>query len=73
MKKNIIKASYAVSAIMAAACVILICADWAWYDPIQNSAPFYVFAMVRCVEFLPLSAIALTVALVLRKANKGDK
>ena len=73
MKKNIVKALFIVSAMLVAACVILICADWIRYDPIQNSAPFYVFAMVRCVEFLPLSAIALIVALVLRKVNKGDK
>jgi hypothetical protein len=73
MKKNIVKALYIVSVLLAVACMVLICVDWIRYDPIQNSAPFYVFAMVRCIEFLPLSAIALIVALVLRKVNKGDK
>ena len=73
MKKNIVKALYIVSALLAAACAVLIFVDWIRYDPIQNSAPFYVFPLVRCVEILPLSATALIVALILRKTKKGDK
>ena len=67
MKKNIVKALFIVSAMLAAVCVILICVDWIRYDPIRDSAPFYVFPLVRCVEILPLSATALIVALILRK------
>ena len=73
MKKNIVKALFIVSALLALACAVLICVDWIRYDPIQNSAPFYVFPLVRCVEILPLSATALIVALILRKTKKGDK
>ena len=69
MKKNSVKALFLVSAMLAAVCVILICVDWIRYDPIQNSAPFYVFPLVRCVEILPLSATALIVALILRKTK----
>lgn len=70
MKKHIAKALYIVSILLIIVFAILVCVDWIRYDPIQNSAPFYVIVLGRCVEFLPLSAIALIVALILRKNEK---
>jgi len=72
MKKHIVKALYIASVLLIIGFAIRACADWVQYNRTMNSAPFYVFVLARCVEFLPLSAAALIAALIIRKKQKGE-
>lgn len=71
MKKDIAKALYIASILLVIGFVIRVIADWVVYDPVMNSAPFYVFVLVRCVAYLPLAAVSLIAALIIRKKQKG--
>ncbi len=72
MKKEIVKALYIASILLVIAFVIRVIADWVVYDPVMNSAPFYVFVLARCVAYLPLAAVSLIAALIIQKKQKGE-
>ncbi len=44
--------------------------DWLKYKNMGNSAPFYVFILVRCLEFLLPAIITTIIGLVLLKKDK---
>jgi len=66
-KKLLYKILYGVSALLLLAFCIMLGVDGYHYDAMFTSAPFYVFILIRAVEFLLPSGILFTVALILNK------
>lgn len=66
-KENYYKLFYGVSILFAVGFAIGLLADYVVYDERAYSAPFYVFALVRGIEFLIPGMIALGVAIFMKK------
>ena len=66
-KENWYKLLYICSGLLILGFCIGVAADYVRYDTMANSAPFYVFIMVRLLEFVLPSAILFIVAKVLKK------
>lgn len=61
-RKNLRKFLYGISAMLLAAFLIGVVADYAAYRPAEDSAPFYAFVLARAVEFVLPSLILFIVA-----------
>ena len=72
MKKIIGLILFFVSLILILGCTISIDIDWLNYYSIANSSPFYVFVIVRCLEFLIPSIILIIISVFLLK-QKDNK
>lgn len=72
IKKAISLVLFFVSLMMILWCIILIDIDWLNYYSRFNSSPFYVFVIVRCLEFLLPSIILIIISIFLIK-NKSSK
>lgn len=72
-KSNIHKFLYAVSAFLVLGFVIRFGVDVYKYDIYMGSAPLYVYALVRAIEFIVPSIIVFIVSVIVKKkfANKG--
>ena len=66
-KKLLCKILYGVSALLLLVFFVMLVVDYLHYDAMLTSAPFYVFILIRAIEFLLPSAILFTVALILNK------
>ena len=64
---------YIVSALLALGFCIRLGVDYAAYDAMVNSAPFYVFILGRAFEFLLPCVVLLIVACVCRKKFVKEK
>ena len=60
-KEHIYKSLYVIAIIFILIFSITISIDYFNYDIYTNSAPFYTFVIVRCIEFLLPSIIFFTV------------
>lgn len=58
---------FIISILCAAAFAVKTIADYFRYDPIVNSAPFYVWIIINALYFLIPSAISLTAGIIIRK------
>lgn len=67
--ENIYRLLYAVSASLIVCFVIILGIDYFKYDEFNNSAPFYVFTLVRILEFILPSIIIFIIAKVLKKKH----
>lgn len=72
MKNKIHMIFYALAIISIALFAIFTIIDGLRYDSALNSAPFYVFVLVRCVEFLIPASVFSIVGFVLNHKNKKD-
>lgn len=71
MKKvNICKILYGISIILLIGFAISLVTDYMQYNSYLNSAPFYVFVLVRVVEFVLPSVIVFIVARVVKRKTK---
>lgn len=61
MKKNIYKLIFVVCGLLIVGFFIRLGVDYIYYDPINNSAPFYTLIIERVVEFIIPSIIVLIV------------
>lgn len=69
-KENIFKYLYVISTLLIIGCFILIGIDWYNYG-VEDSAPFYVFILVRVIEFIiPSIIIAIIAKIMKKKYNK---
>lgn len=59
-----------ISLILVLNFILMIDVDWLRYKNIGNSAPFYTFILVRCLEFLLPSIITNIISIVLLKKDK---
>lgn len=66
-KENIYKFLYLISAMLVVAFAIRTTVDCLKYDPISNSAPFYVFVIARGIEFLLPGVIAFLAGVMAKK------
>lgn len=67
-KQNIYKFLYLISIILIIGFVIRLSADYFTYNSSANSAPFYVFILIRSLEFLlPCLIIFITAKIVKKK------
>ena len=71
MKNKIYKIFYVLAIISAALFVIFTAIDSFKYDSTLNSAPFYVFAFVRCIEFIIPAAVFAVVGFILNRRSKN--
>ncbi|MBQ7800360.1 MAG: hypothetical protein IJ370_07685 [Oscillospiraceae bacterium] len=69
-KTNIHKLLYAISILLVLGFAVSFGIDACNYNDYMGSAPLYVYAIVRAVEFIPLSIIVFIVALIIRKKFK---
>ncbi len=67
MLKSMAIIFFATAAILAVGFILFMCMDFVKYNPMQTSAPLYVYALVRGLEFLLPSVVTLIIALFLRK------
>ncbi len=72
MKKEIVcKVLYALSVLLLVGFLISLVSDYMQYNTYLNSAPFYIFVLVRAVEFiLPGIMVFIVVMVMRRKINK---
>ena len=47
IKQNVDKILYAISLLLFLVFIIMICIDYANYNPFETSAPFYAFIVIR--------------------------
>ena len=74
IKKIISLILFFISLMLILGFVVILNLDRITYYPMGNSAPFYVFILVRCLEFLLPSIILIIVGIVLLLKNKkSDK
>lgn len=66
-KENIYKFLYLISAMLVVAFAIRTMVDYLKYDPISNSAPFYIFVIARGIEYLLPGAIAFVAGMIAKK------
>lgn len=66
-KENVYKFLYSISILLIIGFCIRVGADFFTYNPARDSAPFYVFAFVRTIEFIIPSAIIFVVAKIAKK------
>lgn len=66
-KENIYKFLYFVSAFLILGFCIRLGTDYLNYDTVLHSAPFYIFVIMRIVEFIVPSIIVFIVARILKK------
>ena len=70
IKKIISLILFFVSLMLILGFVVILNLDRITYYPMGNSAPFYVFILVRCLEFLLPSIIFTIIGIVLLSKNK---
>lgn len=66
MKNNISKFLYFISILLIIGFIIFIVLDYLKYD-VSNSAPFYIFIIIRVIEFLLPSLICFIIGNRLKK------
>lgn len=72
-KANIYKFLYCLSIMLIIGFCIMLIADYLNYDN-SNSAPFYAFVIVRCIEFLLTSLTLFIIGkIVKKKCNINDE
>ena len=64
------KLLYAVGFLLTAGFAVLTAADFLQYDSLANSAPFWVFVLMRALETLPLAALAFILGAILKKKGR---
>lgn len=64
---------FIISILLAAAFAVKTIADYFRYDPIVNSAPFYVWIIINSLYFLIPSAVSLTAGLIIRKKHQNQR
>lgn len=69
-KETAYKLCFGISMIFAVAFIIKCVADYFRYDPIVNSAPFYVWIIVNALYFLIPSVIILTAGIIIMKKHR---
>lgn len=67
IKQNIYKILYIISLLLFFVFIIMICIDYANYNPFETSAPFYAFVIVRLVEFVVPSILLLLIGKIIKK------
>ena len=74
IKKTISLILFFVSLLLILGFIVILNLDWVTYYSMGNSAPFYVFILLRCLEFLLPSIVLIIVGIVLLLKNKkSDK
>ena len=71
-KENIYKVLYAISIVLLIGFVISLVADYMQYNTFVNSAPFYMFVLVRVVEFIVPGIGVFIVARVVKQKNNKE-
>lgn len=66
-KENVCKFLYIVSTFLIIVFTIKLGLDYFNYDTINNSAPFYIFILIRVLEFIVPSIIIFIIARMLNK------
>lgn len=70
-KQKCVTFLYLVSIILVVGFLVSVCVDYFTYDSTYNSAPFYVFIIVRGIEFiLPVLPISIVATILKKKKNK---
>ncbi|MFR0822134.1 MAG: hypothetical protein ACLU84_03075 [Clostridia bacterium] len=70
-KQKCVTFLYLVSIILVVGFLVSVCVDYFTYDSTYNSAPFYVFIIVRGIEFiLPVLPILIVATILKKKKNK---
>lgn len=69
-KKDLYKLLYIVSILLFVSYILNIAVDFARYDSYNNAVPFYLFILLRTIEFFIPSILVLVIA---RKVNKSNK
>ena len=72
-KSTVYKILYAVAAALAVAFAVFFIVDACAYNPMENSAPLSAYALVRALQFLLPSAVAFTVAVILKKKWRDER
>ena len=67
IKQNIYKILYIVALLLFFVFIIMLCIDYANYNPFETSAPFYAFVIVRLVEFVVPSILLLLIGKIIKK------
>lgn len=67
IKQNIYKILYIISLLLFFVFIIMLCIDYANYNPFETSAPFYAFVIVRLVEFVVPSILLLLIGKIIKK------
>ncbi len=71
-KENLYKWVYFVGGLLSAGFIGRLIGDYIQYDPMADSAPFWVFILLRTVIYLIPAAAAFIVGAVLHKKQKGE-
>lgn len=66
-KENWYKLLYIIGTLLVVGFILRTTVDYVRYDGIQNSAPFYTFALIRALEFLLPASVAFVLACILKK------
>lgn len=66
-KEKYYKFLYFIAILLIAGFLIRVGADYLKYNPIENSAPFYAYIILRSVEFILPSCIIITIAQIIKK------
>lgn len=70
-KQKCVTFLYSMSIILVVGFLVSVCVDYFTYDSTYNSAPFYVFIIVRGIEFiLPVLPILIVATILKKKKNK---
>jgi len=69
-KETASKLLFIVSILLAVVFAVKTISDYFRYDPIVNSAPFYVWIIINSLYFLIPSAVSLTAGLIINKKHK---
>lgn len=67
IKQNIYKILYIISLLLFFVFIIILCVDYANYNPFETSAPFYAFVIIRLVEFVVPSILLLLIGKIIKK------
>ena len=71
-KQKCVTFLYLVSIILVVGFLVSVCVDYFTYDSTYNSAPFYVFIIVRGIEFILTVLPILIVATILKKKKNKE-
>lgn len=71
-KQKYVTFLYFVSIILVVGFLVSVCIDYFTYDSTYNSAPFYVFIIVRGMEFILPALLVWIVARILKKKRNKE-